>query len=401
MMTRLHNQINISFLEIYSTLRRVKVVFANATSINKNKLKLISNHNDVTLLINNNKSNIPDIFLPLEKIRKTLNKVSGNNTHLLSIIQIHGEYGYFTPYKPHYKYILNDLAQNPENFNILSNYNLTDNFCTSLSSGDIRTSEVYNEKYSNKKMISIFMPIFANQHVVALAVVDLNSNFISSQVDSFNKENDTNFKLSKNTGKPLNIPFTTTQEYIDSPAITKDTVFHFLLCFVFSTLSTIIFDSYTKIKSVAFRDKLTGLHNRYYFQHKQRKLAHQCYTVILIDIDNFKSINDNYGHDTGDKILCGMVSAARNYVRKDDLFIRWGGEEFLILLYTNNINIVSERAEQIRSTIAKTPISGLNITASIELSTCSHQPFDITFNQADIALYQSKAQGKNKVTLFK
>ncbi|MGL5365060.1 MAG: GGDEF domain-containing protein, partial [Plesiomonas shigelloides] len=147
-------------------------------------------------------------------------------------------------------------------------------------------------------------------------------------------------------------------------------------------------------------DKLTGLHNRSYFQRKQHSLRH-CSSVILMDIDDFKAINDHYGHDTGDKILRGMAEIIQRCARKDDLLIRWGGEEFLLVLYTDNVAVAQERAEFIRKTIAETPINGLRISVSIGVSACTEQSFELTFKQADIALYQSKALGKNQVTLFR
>lgn len=400
MMSRLHNEINLSFLKMYSTLRRVKVAFSNSAAISNPNLPIITAEDGVTLVVNLRHHAVPQLYESLNKIKNLLDLESDNHTHLLSLVQKNGQYGYFTPYRPHYQAILNSLAKDPESLGILKKYHLAEEFDESLLFCDIRTSEVYKEEYSHQQMLSIFMPIFDKKKVSALAVVDLNSDFIAYKIRKFNKENNTYFQLSDSKGMALNIPCITTQEYIYNPRFTPDSWRSLLFSLVIAGLATLLFNSYTKLKSVAFRDKLTGLHNRSYFQRKQQNLRHG-YIVVLMDIDDFKTINDHYGHDTGDKILRGMAEIIQRCARKDDLLIRWGGEEFLLVLYTDNVLVAQERAEFIRKTIAETPINGLRISVSIGVSACTEQSFELTFKQADIALYQSKALGKNQVTLFR
>ncbi|KAB7686818.1 diguanylate cyclase [Plesiomonas shigelloides] len=400
MMSRLHNEINLSFLKMYSTLRRVKVAFSNSATISNPNLPIITAEDSVTLVVNPLHHAVPQLYESLNKIKNLLDLESDNHTHLLSLVQKNGQYGYFTPYRPHYQAILNSLAKDPESLGILKKYHLAEEFDESLLFCDIRTSEVYKEEYSHQQMLSIFMPIFDKKKVSALAIVDLNSDYIAYKIRKFNKENNTYFQLSDSKGMALNIPCITTQEYIYTPRFTPDSWHHLLFSLAIATLATLLFNSYFKLKGVAFRDKLTGLHNRSYFQRKQHSLRH-CYSVILMDIDDFKAINDHYGHDTGDKILRGMAEIIQRCARKDDLLIRWGGEEFLLVLYTDNVVVAQERAEFIRKTIAETPINGLRISVSIGVSACTEQSFDLTFKQADIALYQSKALGKNQVTLFR
>ncbi|MGL5528220.1 MAG: GGDEF domain-containing protein [Plesiomonas shigelloides] len=400
MMSRLHNEINLSFLKMYSTLRRVKVAFSNSAAISNPNLPIITAEDGVTLVVNPRHNAVPQLYESLNKIKNLLDLESDNHTHLLSLVQKNGQYGYFTPYRPHYQAILNSLAKDPESLGILKKYHLAEEFDESLLFCDIRTSEVYKEEYSHQQMLSIFMPIFDKKKVSALAIVDLNSDYIAYKIRKFNKENNTYFQLSDSKGMALNIPCITTQEYIYTPRFTPDSWHHLLFSLAIATLATLLFNSYFKLKGVAFRDKLTGLHNRSYFQRKQHSLRH-CYSVILMDIDDFKAINDHYGHDTGDKILRGMAEIIQRCARKDDLLIRWGGEEFLLVLYTDNVVVAQERAEFIRKTIAETPINGLRISVSIGVSACTEQSFELTFKQADIALYQSKALGKNQVTLFR
>ncbi|MGL4983675.1 MAG: GGDEF domain-containing protein, partial [Plesiomonas sp.] len=161
---------------------------------------------------------------------------------------------------------------------------------------------------------------------------------------------------------------------------------------------TFLFSSYKKIKTSAFTDGLTHLHNRHYFLSKQKNLK-QRYSVIIIDIDNFKKINDTYGHHAGDQVLKAVADRIKNSARQDDLLIRWGGEEFVLIVYTTNKNAVNARAESIRQAIADQPIGKHAITVS--LGTCVSEAgsdFDEVFQQADMALYASKSNGKNQVT---
>ncbi|WP_370597777.1 hypothetical protein NMD15_10570 [Plesiomonas shigelloides] len=222
MMSRLHNEINLSFLKMYSTLRRVKVAFSNSAAISNPNLPIITAEDGVTLVVNLRHHAVPQLYESLNKIKNLLDLESDNHTHLLSLVQKNGQYGYFTPYRPHYQAILNSLAKDPESLGILKKYHLAEEFDESLLFCDIRTSEVYKEEYSHQQMLSIFMPIFDKKKVSALAVVDLNSDFIAYKIRKFNKENNTYFQLSDSKGMALNIPCITTQEYIYNPRFTPD-----------------------------------------------------------------------------------------------------------------------------------------------------------------------------------
>ena len=121
----------------------------------------------------------------------------------------------------------------------------------------------------------------------------------------------------------------------------------------------------------------------------------------MVDIDHFKNINDTYGHDVGDKILKELVKVIKDFSRKEDILIRWGGEEFLLLLQVNDKVTLTKILEKIRKAIEnyKFPI--------IDKVTCSfgavlHNPsltWQITFKSADIALYEAKNSGRNKIII--
>jgi len=163
-----------------------------------------------------------------------------------------------------------------------------------------------------------------------------------------------------------------------------------------------------RLYQAAITDSLTGLYNRRFADEmlKQEKLTYKRYKtpfcILLIDLDNFKIVNDIYGHDVGDKVLIAVAKVLKSSVRESDIVARWGGEEFLILLRRIELEDAIKVAEKIRNAICQLklpPVEG--ITASIGVSCYSGEDdvYDLV-RKADLALYQAKTQGKNCVILF-
>jgi diguanylate cyclase (GGDEF)-like protein len=128
------------------------------------------------------------------------------------------------------------------------------------------------------------------------------------------------------------------------------------------------------------------------------------FSVILIDIDNFKEANDLLGHNTGDYILVEFAETLENSLRSTDFLFRWGGEEFLVLLSHCDSKTAYQVAEKLRHTISKHAFrlkSDISITASFGVASYSENSnIEQLINHADSALYQSKERGKNRTTLF-
>ena len=183
-------------------------------------------------------------------------------------------------------------------------------------------------------------------------------------------------------------------------------------------LSFIILWAYrTKRMQIAFRhlaetDTLTGISNRDRFTKdvslaliKASRNAEQL-GMIMFDLDNFKSINDRFGHSTGDWVLKNVVEACKPICRRDDCIGRIGGEEFAILLDTTDLESATALAERFREQIAGIDTSKTGhafvITASFGVTTtkCSGYTFDGLLSQADEALYQSKNSGRDRVNVF-
>jgi two-component system cell cycle response regulator len=121
---------------------------------------------------------------------------------------------------------------------------------------------------------------------------------------------------------------------------------------------------------------------------------------MLLDIDHFKKINDNYGHITGDRILEALGRLLSGNLREDTMIVRFGGEEFAVLLPRCNLQEAQNRAESLRTQIEALRPRGYPITVSVGLaSTGNHPEFNLTqlLTQADRALYAAKAHGRNQV----
>ncbi|MFA6193206.1 MAG: GGDEF domain-containing protein [Sulfurimonas sp.] len=166
------------------------------------------------------------------------------------------------------------------------------------------------------------------------------------------------------------------------------------------------------LNQMARVDQLTGMYNRKFLDEfadvsiPQAIRANTSYGVLMVDIDYFKMINDTYGHDVGDEAIRIISGVIKKQIRKADIAIRYGGEEFLVLLYNCEHEKIMQIAEAIRIDFGKQKISAKGETFSKTLSVgCSHFPQDsdsiwkcIKF--ADISLYAAKESGRNKVVAF-
>ena len=158
----------------------------------------------------------------------------------------------------------------------------------------------------------------------------------------------------------------------------------------------------------ASHDNLTGLYNRNKFnslfgKEIRRGLRYSSkLALILFDIDFFKIVNDTHGHQIGDEVLKEISTIVTHCVREHDTVVRWGGEEFLVLLPETDLDGASKVAQKIRTTICKDPLTLLNIkvTASFGVTIMSEKDTEDSFiARADNALYEAKETGRNKVAI--
>ena len=162
-----------------------------------------------------------------------------------------------------------------------------------------------------------------------------------------------------------------------------------------------------ELEQKVLRDKLTNAYNREFFENNYKRLIEtfendeMYFGLGMIDIDNFKKINDTFGHDVGDKILVTLVSNIEKSSRNDDILIRWGGEEFIMILKVSSENGLKIALENLRKIIENSKIDNLpKITCSFGGTLYEkNEPINNTIKRADEALYMAKAAGRNKVIL--
>ncbi|MED4403384.1 sensor domain-containing diguanylate cyclase [Metabacillus fastidiosus] len=160
-----------------------------------------------------------------------------------------------------------------------------------------------------------------------------------------------------------------------------------------------------ELERLATTDGLTGLKNRRYFLEELNKnitlfsSSQSPFSLLIIDVDHFKKINDTFGHLTGDEILRGLAKIMTSISREIDIVARYGGEEFIILLPHMDKAAVKQQAEKLRSAIEKTKCADCFATVSIGAATFTDEDTDISIlAKADTALYESKNEGRNRVT---
>jgi diguanylate cyclase (GGDEF)-like protein len=174
-------------------------------------------------------------------------------------------------------------------------------------------------------------------------------------------------------------------------------------------LSHLVLSRYQhRIEEMASTDELTGLLNRHAFTILIDKLlaeyrrTPQPIAMLLADIDHFKEINDRYGHLAGDRVLSGIGSALLGTLRQSDIAVRWGGEEFLLVLSGCDHAEAQRIAENLRQKIAATSVevNGQQIAVTISIGVTQYdgtEPPDQTVTRADTALYAAKNGGRNRV----
>lgn len=163
-----------------------------------------------------------------------------------------------------------------------------------------------------------------------------------------------------------------------------------------------------------FEDSLTGLFNRDFFDQEielvlaRAKRQEEPLSIIMLDIDDFKEINDTYGHPAGDKVLASLGELLSDSIRASDVAARFGGEEIAILLPVTEGDIakgVAERLlEAIRQTKVKIKQKEIEFTVSIGIASLQKSNRDITagelIDRADKALYRAKRKGKDRIEVY-
>ncbi|OHY94890.1 hypothetical protein BI375_14665 [Vibrio rotiferianus] len=184
---------------------------------------------------------------------------------------------------------------------------------------------------------------------------------------------------------------------IDARLFIVKNVFFLFLGFLFLLNIKVLYRKYILPK--LYIDSASGVFNKNYYNKFIKKVIFSGY-IFVVDIDDFKHVNDNYGHDVGDEVIRTVANVIKNSVRKDDLIFRVGGEEFVLLIsnidYENAIKLANKINKNVERAIFSQSDVDFSVTVSIGL-TCFSQEDDISekFKIADIALLNVKRTGKN------
>lgn len=175
------------------------------------------------------------------------------------------------------------------------------------------------------------------------------------------------------------------------------------------TLNEALANANARLKNLAEQDDLTGLWNRRYAEMRLQEAQHQAqryqanYSLLLLDLDHFKHINDQHGHNVGDRVLQRVCTSISELLRESDMFARWGGEEFVILATHTDVKNAAQFAERVRAAVESIDASDLpTVTVSIGIST--FEPDDKTWDglveRADKAMYRAKQLGRNRAITY-
>ena len=162
------------------------------------------------------------------------------------------------------------------------------------------------------------------------------------------------------------------------------------------------------LEKLSVTDSLTQLNNRLKLdalltsEFERAERYGRCFSVILMDLDKFKNVNDKFGHLVGDKVLVEASRVIKQYLRNNDVAGRWGGEEFMILCPETHLEDASIVADKLRRSLFETRFTEVgNVTASFGVASfASGESLEQLLNRVDNALYEAKGKGRNSVVAF-
>jgi len=161
-----------------------------------------------------------------------------------------------------------------------------------------------------------------------------------------------------------------------------------------------------KLKDMAYFDYMTGVHNRrYFFENATKTIIHaknanETISLAMLDIDKFKDINDRFGHDIGDEVIKALANKTLEIVRENDIFARFGGEEFVLMLPNTKLSNAVDIVEKIRKDIANCFVNQeirFSISAGVVEMDLEKETLEDMIKNSDEYLYKAKENGRNRL----
>ncbi|MDD9177291.1 MULTISPECIES: GGDEF domain-containing protein [Aliivibrio] len=390
--------------KLYDTIRKATPFYLNTLSVEMEqgvhmlngvsvmvnetgKIKQLSS--GINLLEEEIKLNVGEGYWGITLLQKSATNV--NNAHVKPLGDVHIDLN------SKYKFDENWINRILENEKMLERYQ-------AFSQCDLKFTEPYVEKYSLQKIRTIFYPMYVNKSLEAMVLIDLKDDVFTHWLNDFNNKRKTFLSYRKSGGlfiqkESITIPCAPIDNQL---TISINMVLILCISLIFSFMMIVIVFSIESLLSHFFNhyaiDQMTGLYRRDYHENKLNRTSGK--SVIIVDIDHFKNINDEHGHLKGDLVIKEVCKRLQKNVRQNDVAIRWGGEEFVIVLNHISHNGLLNRIEDIRHSICRELIEGMNVTVSIGATTGHAFSFKKAFKLADKALYQAKNSGRNRAILM-
>lgn len=388
---KLQTQYVTTINNIYSVTRRFGSFYNNTDAVALEK----GNHtfNGVSVIVNApTKAKI--LSTGINKLRSQINKLTDNHLWTIAVFEISSHYSHFDPLRSVYLKIYDHTVLN----SIVKNEGLVNTY-KYFYGCNIKLTDIYEEQGTSKILRTIYYPIYNNKKLDALLAVDLKNSIFKNILTAYNKDNITIISMKNNnlyqTSKLLPC------SEVDPINLGINFYTLFKATFLPSLLLLVLYHSITKLiakKNFILRyDQMTRFYRRDYYENKL--LNQRDFNLLIIDIDHFKKVNDTYGHEVGDKVIRAITKRINNCIRKNDIAIRWGGEEFILSFSNMTKDQLTRKAQQICNAVALYPILNLDITVSIGGVSVTNTHFNDAYKLADQALYHSKNNGRNQVTI--
>ncbi|MEC6822267.1 GGDEF domain-containing protein [Photobacterium piscicola] len=388
---KLQNMYITTLNNVYSVARRFGSFYNNTGTVALNKGTYI--FNGVSVIVNT-PTNAKILSTGINNLRSNINKLTNNNIWTIAVFETASDYSHFDPLRPAYlkgydKIVINTIVKNED---LMDTYR-------SFYGCNIKLTDIYKEPGTDQIIRTIYYPIYNNKQLDSLLAIDINNVAFENILAKFNKNKMTIISMDNNniyhtsellpcsTIDPINlgINFYTLLKSTFLPSL--------LLMFLYHSLTQLIAN-----KNFILRyDQMTHFYRRDYYESKL--INQQNFNLLIIDIDHFKNVNDTYGHEVGDDVIRAVTKRINNCIRKKDIAIRWGGEEFILSFPDMNKEQLTIKAKNICDSISRCPILDINITISIGGISTTNMHFNDAYKVADQALYHSKNNGRNQATI--
>ncbi|MCG3813043.1 GGDEF domain-containing protein [Photobacterium damselae] len=356
------------------------------------------------ILLNGGNNKIKDLDEDFNELFNDLNNNEMVESSLWEVAIIYPEYIYVKPWRDENKKIMTKFKQGYFN-HIVELESLIYEVKPNLSVFEtIVIDGPYIENKTNIDLYSFYFPLYLDRKLTSIMLIDLKSNFVDKFIFDYNKNNFAYFQVDNSNLRKTLFDIVAMKSIKDeySSIIRKPYIYLILMNIIIYFVA--LYFNYLGIKIIdyvklIYLDELTGFYNRKKYLSMKRDLLIN--TLLVIDIDHFKKINDSYGHAIGDNVIKEVCLRIRKTMRNSDIAIRWGGEEFVIIFYgLTNLVDLERKLDEIISIINSELIDGIAVTVSIGAVISEKTiPLGHAFNHADSALYSSKKTGRNKYTI--